>query len=68
MNGVYNVQKRWVCSVIRKLNEDLTNVISYLIERYNSEAGPFLCSLTINKRTPGTTTENPIKYQIYVLP
>lgn len=62
------MQERWVCSVIRKLNEDLTPVICYLMENYKGEAGPFVCTLNRNKRTQGTTTENPIKHQIYVLP
>lgn len=64
MNGVYNVQERWVCSVIRKLNRDLTAVVSCLMESCREdEAGPFLCTLNTNKRTHGT-----IEYQIYVLP
>lgn len=68
MNGVYNVQERGVCSVIRKLNRDLTAVISCLMGSYREdEAGPFLCTLNRNKRTQGTTIENPIN-QIRVLP
>lgn len=52
MNGVYNVQERWVCSVIRKLNRDLTAVINCLMESYREgEAGPFSCTLNRNKDT-----------------